>query len=349
MSVAVGLWTHALVPGKKVSILPSADLKITNAALGHELADENGRTSVKLVFRKIVADQGEDDEDDENESDEVPTSTTFVCSLTPGKVEQAVLDIILMDEEEYQFEVAGKNTVYLTGYYIDQSSDQPPYDMGDDSEDDFDVEDAYDLREVSSDVEMHPDDLDGIDSDASRFEEVKEDASVPKASSKRPRDSDATSEKPASKAEKKSKKQKVSADGEKADTADKSEKKEKKEKAKDDKKPKERELPGGLKVKDSKVGTGPAAKKGQTLGMRYIGKLQNGKVFDSNTKGKPVGDRDACSGEVIKGWDEGLVGIQVGGERVLTVPPAMGYGKRGTEDIPGNSTLTFEVKCVKVN
>ncbi|ESK97034.1 fkbp-type peptidyl-prolyl [Moniliophthora roreri MCA 2997] len=342
MSVAVGLWTHALVPGEKEVVVPSADLKITNAALGDVLADENSRTSVKLVFRKIVAQEDSDNDAEENEEDSVPTSTTFVCSLTPGKVEQAVLDIILMDEEEYLFEVVGKNTVYLTGYYIDQSSDQPPYDLdGMDSDDDN--EDAYDLREVSSDVEMHPDELDGMESDASRFEEVKEDA--PKGN-KRPRESDATPEKTTPKTEKKKKKQKLDTDGanEKAEK-EKSEKK--KEKAKEEKAT-ERELPGGLKIKDSKIGTGPAAKKGQTISMRYIGKLQNGKTFDSNTKGKPF-TFHLGRGEVIKGWDEGLVGIQVGGERILTIPPAMAYGKKGTDGIPGNSTLTFEVKCVKIN
>lgn len=342
MSVAVGLWTHALVSGEKEVVVPSADLKITNAALGDVLADENSRTSVKLVFRKIVAQEDSDNDAEENEEDSVPTSTTFVCSLTPGKVEQAVLDIILMDEEEYLFEVVGKNTVYLTGYYIDQSSDQPPYDLdGMDSDDDN--EDAYDLREVSSDVEMHPDELDGMESDASRFEEVKEDA--PKGN-KRPRESDATSEKTTSKTEKKKKKQKLDTDGanEKAEK-EKSEKR--KEKAKEEKAT-ERELPGGLKIKDSKIGTGPAAKKGQTISMRYIGKLQNGKTFDSNTKGKPF-TFHLGRGEVIKGWDEGLVGIQVGGERILTIPPAMAYGKKGTDGIPGNSTLTFEVKCVKIN
>jgi FK506-binding nuclear protein len=118
--------------------------------------------------------------------------------------------------------------------------------------------------------------------------------------SKRPRESDvsATSDKP-SKAEKKAKKQKggngeaVSASVEKAEEASPKEKKDKKEKKKE-KKDKEakaaptKELAGGLKITDVTVGEGPQARPGQTLQMRYIGKLTNGKTFDSNTKGKPV-------------------------------------------------------------
>lgn len=136
--------------------------------------------------------------------------------------------------------------------------------------------------------------------DGTRFEEIDEAVhGGEKQNLKRGRDSDA------GEADKLSKKQKaeggkaVKPDG--AEASDKKEKKkEKKEKKKDaagkpdgDKQPEkkpaaEREVAGGVKIKDTKVGTGPAAKKGNTVSMRYIGKLQNGKVFDSNTKGKPV-------------------------------------------------------------
>lgn len=82
--------------------------------------------------------------------------------------------------------------------------------------------------------------------------------------------------------------------------------------------------------------------------MRYVGRLQNGKQFDANTKGKPFAFK-LGKGEVIGGWDEGLKGMQVGGERRLTIPPKMGYGARGAPpDIPGNSTLVFDVKLVEI-
>jgi len=109
------------------------------------------------------------------------------------------------------------------------------------------------------------------------------------------------------------------------------------------------ELPSGLKIQDHKAGEGPQAKKGAKVSMRYVGKLTdgNGKVFDSNTKGKPFTFR-LGAGEVIKGWDEGVVGMKVGGERLLMVPPSLGYGNRKMGDIPANSTLRFEVKLVSM-
>jgi FK506-binding nuclear protein len=78
-------------------------------------------------------------------------------------------------------------------------------------------------------------------------------------------------------------------------------------------------LANGLIIEDVKVGTGPAAKSGKKIGMRYIGRLTTGKVFDKNTSGKPF-DFNLGRGEVIKGWDLGIQGMQVGGERLLTIP-----------------------------
>ena len=75
-------------------------------------------------------------------------------------------------------------------------------------------------------------------------------------------------------------------------------------------------------ITDSKVGEGPAAKSGKKVGMRYIGKLENGKVFDSNTKGAPL-VFTLGRGEVIKGWDMGVAGMAVGGERKLVIPAAL--------------------------
>jgi FK506-binding nuclear protein len=120
------------------------------------------------------------------------------------------------------------------------------------------------------------------------------------------------------------------------------------------------ELPGGLKIQDATTGEGKMAKKGSTVSMRvcciiiqfsvipnltqlvlqYIGKLTNGQVFDKNTKGKPF-TFHLGAGEVIKGWDQGIVGMQPGGERTLTVPAPLAYGKRSMPGIPSNSTLIF--------
>lgn len=104
-----------------------------------------------------------------------------------------------------------------------------------------------------------------------------------------------------------------------------------------------------LAITDAVVGTGAVAKDGDTVSVQYIGKLIDGKVFDSTSAhgGKPF-SFVLGSGQVIKGWDEGLVGMKVGGTRLLIIPPALGYGARALGPIPANSTLIFEVKLLSV-
>lgn len=104
----------------------------------------------------------------------------------------------------------------------------------------------------------------------------------------------------------------------------------------------EQSLPDGLKYTDITVGTGPAAQSGQPLVVNYTGWLQNGTMFDSSI-GKQPFSFTLGVGNVIKGWDEGLVGMKVGGKRRLIVPPALGYGATANGKIPANSTLTFDV------
>ncbi|KAG6819875.1 hypothetical protein H0H93_007809 [Arthromyces matolae] len=338
MALAIGLWSLKLTPGKQEKVEPPADLRITNVALGDVLKDASGRTSVKFTFNP----PGGIDEDDE---DKPPKPvTTVLCSLKPDTFEQTSVDLILQEEEIYFFEIVGKNPVYLTGNYIEQVVNNPPFEEGD-SDFDSDEEDAYDLREVSSDVEIHPDDLEDVDSDASRFEEVEE----PPKNLKRALEAD--DETKPSKAEKK-KKQKTEKSEASAETKKEKEvAKEKDAATSKEETPKskvvEKELPGGIKIVDAKVGTGPLAKKGNTVRMRYIGKLTNGKVFDKNTQGKPF-TFHLGKGEVIKGWDQGIVGMQVGGERKLTIPPALAYGSQKLDGIPKNSTLIFEVKLLEI-
>ena len=105
----------------------------------------------------------------------------------------------------------------------------------------------------------------------------------------------------------------------------------------------------GLKYSDLKVGTGDTAKKGDTVEVHYTGWLKNGKKFDSSVdRGQPFSFK-LGAGMVIKGWDEGVQGIKVGGKRKLMIPPELGYGKKGAGDvIPPDAELIFEVELLKI-
>jgi len=107
---------------------------------------------------------------------------------------------------------------------------------------------------------------------------------------------------------------------------------------------------GGVQIEDIKVGNGPEAKVGNKVGMYYEGRLKsNNKQFDANKSGKPFSFK-LGKGDVIKGWDVGVLGMKVGGKRRLTIPPKMAYGESGAPpDIPPHSTLVFEVECKHVN
>lgn len=104
----------------------------------------------------------------------------------------------------------------------------------------------------------------------------------------------------------------------------------------------------GLKITDRVVGTGAKPKKGDVVRVHYTGTLENGVKFDSSVdRGQPF-KFTIGMGEVIKGWDEGVMSMQVGGKRQLIVPPELGYGARATGPIPANSTLYFEVELLGV-
>ncbi|PYX87625.1 MAG: peptidylprolyl isomerase [Acidobacteria bacterium] len=106
--------------------------------------------------------------------------------------------------------------------------------------------------------------------------------------------------------------------------------------------------PSGLQYWDIKEGTGPAATAGQKVEVQYTGWLTNGKKFDSSVGGPPF-DFKLGGSEVIKGWDEGVAGMKVGGKRQLKIPPALAYGAAGYPPvIPPNSTLIFDVQLVSV-
>ncbi len=112
---------------------------------------------------------------------------------------------------------------------------------------------------------------------------------------------------------------------------------------------KEVTTPSGLKYTDTVVGTGATAEKGKVVTVHYSGYLMDGKKFDSSVdRGQPF-QFNLGAGRVIKGWDEGVAGMKVGGKRTLIIPPDLAYGPKGAGGvIPPNATLKFDVELLGV-
>lgn len=103
----------------------------------------------------------------------------------------------------------------------------------------------------------------------------------------------------------------------------------------------------GLMITDTKVGEGAVAVPGMTVSVSYVGRLENGQVFDAsaNHGGQPF-TFVLGAGQVIAGWEQGIAGMKVGGTRTLVIPAELGYGPRAVGAIPANSTLIFDVELV---
>ncbi|SCZ89361.1 BZ3500_MvSof-1268-A1-R1_Chr9g10381 [Microbotryum saponariae] len=328
----------------------------------------------------------DEDEDDENpvELPKLITKETVLAVLKPNGTEQVQVNINLVEDVEVvEFSITGPNPVHLLGHYIRQEDfDQDPYsdseyDSNDESipsdleeDEDEDEDDESDLEGLSGLIDDDSEDEDPEDEemDESRFEEIAQPkaASNKRAAEAAPEAGDESISSTLSKNQKKKLAKKLKgADGaaapapapapapaapavKEAKPATTVEKKEApKKRCSSVEQSTTQILAGGLQIIDAKKGDGPVAKNGKKVGMRYIGKLENGKIFDSNTKGTPL-VFTLGRGEVIKGWEQGVLGMAVGGERKLVIPAALAYGKKGTQGIPGNATLIFDVKLVSV-
>lgn len=103
-----------------------------------------------------------------------------------------------------------------------------------------------------------------------------------------------------------------------------------------------------LVITDVKVGSGVEVQKGDTVEVNYIGTLQNGQEFDNTYKKGETVSFTVGEGKVILGWEEGLVGMKVGGQRILVVPADMAYGRKGYGPIPGNATVVYAIELVAI-
>lgn len=102
----------------------------------------------------------------------------------------------------------------------------------------------------------------------------------------------------------------------------------------------------GLMITDTKLGEGAVAAPGMTVTVNYVGRLENGQVFDASANhGQPF-SFVLGAGQVIAGWEQGIAGMKVGGTRTLTIPPELGYGSQAVGPIPPNSTLIFDVELL---
>ncbi len=107
--------------------------------------------------------------------------------------------------------------------------------------------------------------------------------------------------------------------------------------------------PSGLAYRDVKVGTGATAAAGNTVSVHYTGWLPDGTKFDSSRDRNQPFEFKLGAGQVIKGWDEGVAGMKIGGRRTLVIPPDLAYGPSGSDPIPPNATLVFDVELLGIH
>lgn len=348
------------------AFIDDEDLLESDSEEGDELDSEEEEEQPKEQAKKEKSKKGkkadkeeseeeeeEDEEDDSDLEDDDEIEEFVLCTLSPKTQFQQTLDFTISPAEEVHFVVTGSYAVHLSGNYVEHpADDEDDYDS--DELDDEYFEDGSDDEEAQG---LTPDedelvDIEDLENESDIEAKITELVAQEKANKKRAAEDSAEPKKKKAKDEKK--KVEFNKELEQGPTPSKKdkkkEKKEKKEDVKEDKKEKKystNTLLGGVVTEDRKVGSGASAKSGNKVGIRYIGKLKNGKVFDKNTSGKPF-VFNLGKGECIKGFDLGVAGMAVGGERRVIIPAKMGYGSQALPGIPANSELTFDIKLVSL-
>lgn len=335
-------------PASVNEVTQDTAVRITMAALDIKSSDSTAPTVVKITTRPNFGDDYPLEEDEEDEEEEV---ISIVCTLSPKHLFQQQLDLFCLPNEQVVITTEGPHAVCLSGYLIDHPMNESE-DEGSDEDSEGEYSDSEDEDELDLTSNVRIEELED-----SEKEEEEEKPVKAKKETKAVKDKESKETKNA---------KKRAAEETEAPAADKSKKQKKTEEkkvafskeleqgptGKDAKKaaapaPTTKKLAGGVVTEDKKVGSGPVCKKGDKVSVRYIGKLQNGKTFDSNTSGKPFQFK-LGAGQVIKGWDVGVAGMSVKGERRIVIPAPMAYGSQKLPGIPANSTLTFDVKLVGI-
>lgn len=298
-------------------------------------------------------DDDEEDDEDFNDDEDDEIEEYVVCTLSPKSQYQQTLDLTISPDEEVFFVVTGSYPIHLSGNFVEHPYDEEDseFDSDEDSEDEYDLSpdedeiigEDFDINDLEdeSDVEGKIEEL-VEEEEANKVEAPKETKKSKKENKKRQvEEEEAKPEPKETKKQKKAKEEKNVKFNKELEQGPTESKKESAPKSTT------KTLPGGVVIEDRTVGKGPTAKNGSRVGVRYIGKLKNGSVFDKNTSGKPF-NFGLGKGEVIKGWDVGVVGMAVGGERRIVIPAKMAYGSQKLPGIPANSELTFDVKLVSI-
>lgn len=349
----------------------------------------NGKKSAKALGKMPASDDSEDDDEHSEDDEGEEYEEFVLCTLDPTKNYQQPLDITVGENERVLFKVSGTHSIFLTGNYVEPAHQPGPdgYDSEEDyDEEDYDLEpDSDELDDEEDELDDIEDpritELEDEEEAPALVPSNKADKKAEKkGKNKRPAEDElangaslddlvtaakkeANGEEKLTKKQKKQKKNDGTAAAVEEPSSAKSDKKVQfaknleqgptptKDAKKDDKSKAGLGVKkvGGVTIDDKKVGTGPAAKNGDRVGLRYIGKLvSNGKVFDSNKSGKPFTFK-LGAGEVIKGWEIGIQGMTAGGERRITIPAKLAYGNKGAPPaIPGNADLVFDVKLLSI-